>query len=112
MSGILIEGLIFDMINSEKALNSSKSEATMTRWMAYNSESQFKMLFRQCHHSVPVASGIKEGQNIYCHICLQNNKNVAFQKVMDEATSPPDSIQRSDQLATNVIIFKPANRQT
>lgn len=102
MSGILIEGLIQDMIKAEKVLNSSKSEATMTRWMAYNAESQYKLLFRQCHHAVPVVAGVKEGRTIYCHICIKNNKNAAFQKVMDEVISGSEQLPRSDQFNTNV----------
>lgn len=108
MSGILIDALINDMINAEKSLDTSKSSATKTRWMAYNPESQYMMLFRNCHHAVPVVSGLKEGRQIYCHLCLQNNKNAAFQKVMDEVISGSDSQVKSDQFNSNVILNYPS----
>lgn len=105
MSGILIEALIHDMINAEKAIEASKSEATITRWMAYNPESQYIMLFRTCHHAVPVISGVKEGRQVYCHLCIKNNKNAAFQKVMDEVISGSEGVIKSDHFNSNVGAF-------
>lgn len=112
MSGILIESLIVDMVNTEKVIEKSKSEATITKWQAYNPESSFMMLFRGCKHAVPVVSGVKEGKQIYCHKCIKNNKNAAFQKVMDEVISGQEALMKSDQFNSNVGLCDSAHRQT
>lgn len=61
-----------------------------------NVDSNTLMLYKNCHHTFPVAPNVKDGKVIQCKACFDTDQNVNCQYYLDRITYPRE-IPFSDQ---------------